>query len=63
MHLHTGAMMRDLTVEQYLTQKDPHSSNCFRTLHAMSLEPDQNATPDTHYYCTVSELFLKITKC
>ena len=29
----------------------------------MPLEPNQNATPDTHYYCTVSELFLKITKC
>ena len=30
LYLHTGAVMRDLTVEQYPTQKDLHSSHCIK---------------------------------
>ena len=55
LYLHIGAVMRDLAVEQYLTQKDMHSSNHFRTPHVMPLEPDQNATTDYNHHCTVSD--------
>ena len=58
LHLHTGAMMRDLAVEQYPTWKDLCSSNHFRTLHAMPLEPNQNATSDCYHHCTVSDCSL-----
>ena len=45
-------MMRDLAVEQYLTWKDPCSSNHFRTLHVTPLEPNQNATTNYNHHCT-----------
>ena len=61
LHLHTGAVMRDLTMEQYLTQKDPCSSNCLRTPHAAPLEPTQNATTNYDHHCTVGDC--SFTKC
>ena len=58
LYLHTGAVMRDLTVEQCPTQKDLCLPNCFRTPHAMPLEPNQNATSDHYHHCTVSDCSL-----
>ena len=51
-YLHTGAMMRDLTVEQYLTW---NPSNHLRTPHATPLEPTQNAATNYDRHCTVSD--------
>ena len=59
-YLHTGAMTRDLAVEQCPTQKDLHSSNCLQDTTVTCLKHDQNATSDFHHHCTVSELFLKL---
>ena len=30
LYLYTGAVTRDLAVDQYSTQKDQHSTNCIR---------------------------------
>ena len=54
LYLHTGAMMRDLAVEQYLTQKEPCSSNHLRMPHAKPLEPTQNAATSHICHCTVT---------
>ena len=61
LYLHTGAMMRDLTVGQYLTRKELCSSNCLWTPHATPLEPTQNAATDYHCLCTVSDC--SFTQC
>ena len=47
--------MRDLTVEQYPTWKDPCSSNCYRIPHGTPLEPTQNAATNYDHHCTVSD--------
>ena len=61
LYLHTGAVMRDLAVEQYLTRKELCSSNHLRTPHATPLEPTQNAATNYDHHCTVSDC--SFTKC
>ena len=61
--LHTGAMTRDLAVEQYPTQKDPCTHpTTLRTPQVTNLEHNQDATSDLSHHCTVSDCSL-ITKC
>ena len=60
--LHTGAMMRDLAVGQYPTQKDQCSSTHIEDSIATNLEHYQEATSDVPHHCTVSDCSLT-TKC
>ena len=62
MHLHTGAVMGDLAVEQYPTWKDQHSSTHIEDTIVTTLEHYQVATSDLPHHCTVSNCSL-ITKC
>ena len=55
-------MTRDLTMEQYPTWKDQHSSTHIEDTTVTNLEHDQDATSDLPHHCTVSDCSL-ITKC
>ena len=57
LHLHTGAMTRDLTVEHYSTWKDQLSSTCIEDTIVIKLENCQDATSDLPHHCTVSDCF------
>ena len=50
--LHTGAVMRDLAVEQYPTQKELYSSNCIEdtTSNTLGTQPGCNLRPISSLY-------------
>ena len=52
LHLHTGAMTRDLTVEQYPTQKGQHPSTCIKDTTVIKLGklPGCNLRPTSSLY-------------
>ena len=59
LHLQSGAVMQDLTVEQYSTWKDQCSSTCIEDTIAIKFENCQDATLDhLPHLCTVSDCFL-----
>ena len=62
MHCHTGAMMKDLTVEQYPTWKDQYSSTRIKDTIVTNLEHCQDATSDLPHHCTVNDCSL-FAKC
>ena len=58
LHLHTGAVMRDLAVDQHSTWMDLSTQPPIQRFHSDHQDTIQDATSDNlHHFCTVSECF------